>query len=179
MKLFRFITVIKKSTMPKSSKTLSQQLPSLKSSSEKKNKSEEKAKMVLLAQNHQEPIEKEKTEQYDPILEKRKRRFLHAREYAIIEASKRYEKELEEDGQILDHFCSDCFEMVCDCDTCPECDGTGPTRPSKKCMRCHPNYSDFDSEELGEEIAKMLDKDPFFDEDSEQDCESEGESDFE
>jgi len=169
--------------MPAKSKTLSEKIENLpRDASEPKTKEQ----ITELVRNHHDTktsdVESDECEDCDcgvdeEEIDKRKLRALHAREYAILEASRRFG--LENPGKTIPDFsseyvCPDCGYMVCDCAGCINCDGSGPAFPSEKCEKCHPNWSDYATDELGEDLAAKYDRDPFFGSDSECDV-----SDFE
>jgi hypothetical protein len=154
--------------MPAKSKILSEQISQL-PREEVKPRTRQQVKELLQAQECEVSSDEEEEEEMTE-LGKRQLRALHAREYAIIETVRRYQAEnpgKEFSAARSEYFCDKCCQMVCDCDTCLECDGAGPCFPSNKCERCHPNYSDYATDELGEELAAKYDKDPFFGSDSE------------
>lgn len=98
----------------------------------------------------------------------RKQRAINARRYAEIFALERAQIEAKKHGGMLPYgtqlICLDCMEMVCDCEGCTECseEGQGPIFPSieNRCEKCHPNFSDYATDHLGEETAAKYDKDP-------------------
>lgn len=108
------------------------------------------------------------------VLYKRKLRAMNAREHAIVWVTKNFTE-----TNILPDFCRECMENVCDCKQCEDCDechedciGNGAAFPTikNKCLKCHPNFSDYETdylEEIEEGLSKKYDESPF--DDDEQD----------
>lgn len=118
------------------------------------------------------------TSEVDPIvLYKRKLRAMNAREHAIVWFATNVAK-----GNILPETCDECLESVCDCKQCEDCGdkccedclyncSDFPTIENK-CLKCHPNFSDYETdylEEIEKGLSKKYDKSPFDDSDDEQD----------